>query len=66
MVKKSIQKMIWIRKNSEFIDSMNTDQFAILNEYITEIPRLEHTLSYECKNCGTHNEVKLTGLQDFF
>lgn len=51
---------------SEFIDSMNTDQFAILNEYITEIPRLEHTLSYECKNCGTHNEVKLTGLQDFF
>tara|TARA_R110002012_G_scaffold122507_6_gene272594 strand:+ start:13551 stop:14246 length:696 start_codon:yes stop_codon:yes gene_type:complete len=51
---------------SAFIDSMNTDQFSELNEYITNIPRLEHKVSYECKSCGTHNEVVLAGLSDFF
>lgn len=51
---------------SDFIDSMNTDQFSELNEYITNIPRLEHKLSYECKSCSTHNEVVLAGLSDFF
>jgi hypothetical protein len=50
----------------EFIDSMNTEQFAVLNEYITNVPRLEHDIVYDCKSCGTHNEVKLAGLQDFF
>ena len=47
---------------SAFIDSMNTE----LNEYITNIPRLEHKVSYECKSCGSHNEVVLAGLSDFF
>ena len=51
---------------SAFIDSMNTDQFSELNEYITNIPRLEHKVSYECKSCGAHNEVVLAGLSDFF
>ena len=50
----------------EFVDSMNTDQFAELNEYMTNIPRLEHKLSFECETCNTHNETVLSGLTDFF
>ena len=50
----------------EFIDSMNTDQFAQLNEYMMNIPRLEHKLSFECTTCNTHNETVLSGLTDFF
>jgi hypothetical protein len=49
-----------------FIDSMNTDQFAELNDYMTNIPRLEQKISFECNTCNTHNEAVLKGLSDFF
>ena len=55
-----------LKEVGDFIDSMNTDQFEQLNGYITNIPRLEHNAVYECKNCSTHNEVVLSGLNDFF
>ena len=49
-----------------FIESLGTDQFASILEYMEASPTLTYDLSYKCKTCGHENERKLRGLTDFF
>ena len=49
-----------------FVESLNTDQFSLMLEYLENSPALTYDLSYKCKVCGHENERKLKGLQDFF
>ena len=49
-----------------FVESLNSDQFAKILEYLENSPALTYDLSYKCKACGHENERKLSGLQDFF
>lgn len=48
-----------------FIDSLNHSQLVKIQKWIEEMPRLEHTIEFTCKN-GHKNERTLTGLSDFF
>jgi hypothetical protein len=50
----------------DFIDSLNTQQFAKIMEFIATMPKLRHTFSYKCKGCGQEDKVTLEGLSDFF
>jgi hypothetical protein len=50
----------------DFIDSLNTQQFAKIMEFIATMPKLRHTFSYKCKGCGQEDTVTLEGLSDFF
>ena len=50
----------------EFIDSMDTKQFAKIKEFFDTMPKLQHTINYKCEKCGEDKEVTLQGLDSFF
>lgn len=50
----------------QFIDSLNSEQFSKIREYVEQMPRLKHDVSFCCTNCTTSNEVTVEGLQSFF
>ena len=50
----------------EFIDSMDTKQFAKIKEFFDTMPKLQHTINYKCVKCGEDNEITLQGLDSFF
>ena len=50
----------------DFIESLNKGQFAKLQEFFNEFPRLREEVKFTCTKCGTENKVVLEGLNDFF
>lgn len=50
----------------EFIESMNTQQFAKVRDYMDSLPALRHKVEFDCTNCSEHNELTLEGMQSFF
>ena len=50
----------------EFIDSMDTKQFAKIKEFFDTMPKLQHTINYKCEKCGEDKEITLQGLDSFF
>jgi len=49
-----------------FIDSLSSNQFEHIKDFIEEMPRLEKTETFICAGCGKENTVTLRGLDDFF
>ena len=50
----------------EFLDSMDTKQFAKIKQFFDSMPKLEHTINYKCEKCGEDKEITLQGLDSFF
>jgi hypothetical protein len=50
----------------QFIEGLNSVQFAKVMHFIETIPKLKHTFSYKCRGCGQEDTVSLEGLSDFF
>ena len=50
----------------EFIESMNSEQFGKIREFMENIPTLRHKVCFKCESCGKDNEVTLEGMQSFF
>ncbi len=50
----------------EFIESLNHHQIEMIQEYLTNQPKLSHTIEFKCVECGHINTVVLEGLQSFF
>ena len=50
----------------EFIDSMDSKQFAKIKEFFDTMPKLQHTINYKCEKCGGDKEITLQGLDSFF
>tara|TARA_Y100001958_G_C21189807_1_gene518162 strand:+ start:237 stop:950 length:714 start_codon:yes stop_codon:yes gene_type:complete len=50
----------------EFLESMNTAQFAKIREYMESQPSLKHDIEYDCGGCGKHQKLTLEGMNDFF
>ena len=49
----------------EFIESMNTDQFAEVQAFFDGIPRLRHEITVTNPNTEKENKIMLEGLQSF-
>jgi len=49
-----------------FIESMNSEQFKKIKDYVEAMPALKHEVNFVCEKCKTENDVVLTGMQDFF
>jgi hypothetical protein len=49
-----------------FVNSLTTDQFNKINEYLIDAPTMKHTLKCICESCGEDNSKTLEGLNDFF
>ena len=50
----------------EFIDNLNSAQFAKVTEWFGNMPALKHNLKWKCKGCEHDNDIELRGLQSFF
>ncbi len=49
-----------------FIDSMNSEQFTKIREYVEGVPTMKHTMNWTCGSCNKDNERILSGIQAFF
>jgi len=49
-----------------FVNSFTKKQFDLLEEFFRKIPKLVHDISIKCPACGTVNNTKLEGLENFF
>lgn len=50
----------------QFIESMNSKQFANLIKFFETMPKLKHKIAYTCSGCGEAEEIILEGIADFF
>jgi hypothetical protein len=50
---------------TEFIDSMTTDQFKKLSNFLESLPSLQKDLKFACESCGETVERTLKGISDF-
>ena len=50
----------------EFVECMNQDQFAKVEEFFNNLPKLKETLDITCKKCGFEHHIDVEGLESFF
>lgn len=49
-----------------FVDSMNSEQFEQLSQFVNNIPTIKQETKFECTSCGHGNGMTLEGITDFF
>jgi hypothetical protein len=50
----------------EFIEGLSKSQFELLTQFFKSSPKLKHSFSWKCPQCGHVENVVLEGLQSFF
>lgn len=50
----------------DFIESLNKEQFGLIQEWFESYPKLREDVSFNCTKCGEKTEVVLEGMNDFF
>ena len=51
---------------SDFVESLNTSQFKLVENFFVTMPKLAHTVKVTNPNTKVESEVKIEGLQSFF
>jgi hypothetical protein len=49
-----------------FLETLTKDQFAKLEDFIDNLPKLEKKIEVTCKKCGFTHKIDVQGLEDFF
>jgi hypothetical protein len=49
-----------------FVEGMNQEQFAKIEEFFNNLPKLKETLEMDCSKCGFHHKIDVEGLESFF
>ena len=49
-----------------FIESMSTEQFENLANFVNEIPTIKQQTNFTCVSCDHKNKLELKGIDDFF
>jgi hypothetical protein len=50
----------------EFIESLNTQQFKKIEEFFSDLPKLEKKIEMRCMKCGFQHSLDVQGLRKFF
>jgi hypothetical protein len=50
----------------EFVEGMNQEQFAKVEELFNKLPKLKETLDIKCGKCGFQHKIEVEGLESFF
>ncbi|CAB4141267.1 Baseplate hub assembly protein, bacteriophage T4-like [uncultured Caudovirales phage] len=50
----------------EFLESLNSEQFQKIEEFISSMPKLSQKINIKCSCCDYTDEFTLTGLDNFF
>lgn len=51
---------------SEFIESLNQDQFSKLERFFESLPKIRKDLNIKCDKCGFDHSIVVEGLENFF
>lgn len=51
---------------AEFVDSLNQAQFLKIQEFISNMPKLQMEIKFKCEKCKKDNSLEISGLQNFF
>lgn len=51
---------------TEFVESLNSEQFSKITEFVQNTPAVKTMAVFDCQKCGTHNEIEIKGLANFF
>ena len=51
---------------NNFIESLNSNQFKMIENFFTTMPKLSHTVKVLNPNTKVESEIKIEGLQSFF
>lgn len=49
----------------DFLENLTTDQFKGITDFLIRIPKLEHTVEFNCVQCKEANTSTLRGMRDF-
>lgn len=55
-----------IEEKIKFIESLTSDQFDKISQYVNSLPKLTQKINVTCQKCGTHNTRTLEGVENFF
>ena len=55
-----------IEEVEAFVDSLTSEQFNSIMEFVNNIPKLKHKVDFVCESCETKNSHELVGINDFF
>ena len=50
----------------EFINNLTQQQFQKIQNFFDSMPKLSHTVQYDCNECTYNQPLVLEGLQNFF
>ncbi len=50
----------------EFLYNLTNEQFASLQKFFAQMPKISKTIEYNCPICSKHHSVTLEGMQSFF
>ena len=50
----------------EWVETLNTNQFKLIEEFFSTMPKLSHTIKVKNPNTKVENDVTLEGLASFF
>ena len=51
---------------TEFIESLNTAQFKLIQDFLDSSPQAFVNLKYKCEECGHDHDTQLKGMMNFF
>lgn len=54
------------KESMEFLESLNGQQFAKIEEFISSIPKLKHKIHIKCSECDFEQDYIIEGLDNFF
>jgi hypothetical protein len=50
----------------EFIETLNSEQFAKLENFFDNLPKLKKSIQMKCSKCGFDHTIDMEGLESFF
>jgi hypothetical protein len=51
---------------NDFLESLNQDQFAKIEEFFENLPKLNKKIEMKCSKCGYDHSIEVEGLDSFF
>jgi len=58
-------KDVTIEEGVEFLNSLTTQQFSKIDDFLDGIPKLTHTIEIKCKECKSIEKHVISGLDSF-
>ena len=49
-----------------FIDTLSHEQIAKMDKFFNTMPKIESVIHFNCPKCGAKEDIKVSGLDDFF